>query len=59
MKPLYLILGYRNYLLKRGYNTLEEISAMTFSQVQDRFFEVKMQEEMAEEMEDYGVDNYS
>mgnify|MGYP001570109739 CR=1 FL=1 len=59
MRMLYsLILVYSNYLLTNGYNTPQEISTMNFSKIQDRFFEVKMNEEIAEEMLPYDFDEY-
>lgn len=49
---------YGNYLLEYGYNTPKEISSMNISQLQDRFFEAKINEEIAQEMATYGFEEY-
>lgn len=45
-----IISAYGCYLLERGYYTPDEISKMNISQIQDKFFEAKIKEEIAGEM---------
>lgn len=54
-----LALLYASYLVDMDYNTTREVEQMSIAQLQDRFFEIKIQEEviaehaMLGEMEEY------